>query len=108
MKNIAVLVYDLTVECNIVVTDGILDFYKDKGDDFHLIDSALNAPLLTKFDYDYQNWTALEFIKSNNIDAFLELGINVPKNVCNFGFDDAELASENYYLLPIFLYLFFL
>ncbi len=32
MKNIAVLVYDLTVEYNIVVVDGITDYFKDKDD----------------------------------------------------------------------------
>lgn len=71
MKNIAVLVYDLTVEYNIVVTDGVLDFFKDKGEDFHLIISTLNAPHSTNFDYDYQYWTALELIKSDNIDAVI-------------------------------------
>ena len=71
MKNIAVLVYDLTVEYNIVVTDGVLDFFKDKGDDFHLIISTINAPHATSFDYDYQYWTALELLKSDNIDAVI-------------------------------------
>ena len=71
MKNIAVLVYDLTVEYNIVVTDGVLDFFKDKEEDFHIIISTLNAPHSTNFDYDYQYWTALELIKSDNIDAVI-------------------------------------
>ena len=71
MKNIAVLVYDLTVEYNIVVTDGVLDFFKDKEEDFHIIISTLNAPHSTNFDFDYQYWTALELIKSDNIDAVI-------------------------------------
>ncbi len=43
MKNIAVLVYDLTVEYNIVVVDGITDYFKDK-DDVHVIISTTNSP----------------------------------------------------------------
>ena len=70
MKNIAVLVYDLTVEYNIVVTDGITDFFKDK-DDVHVIISTINAPHNEAFQYDYQYWTALELIKSENVDAVI-------------------------------------
>ncbi len=74
MKNIAILVYDLTVEYNIVVVDGILDFLKTK-DDVHAIISSLNAPHATTFDYDYQYWSGLEILKSKNIDAAIpELG----------------------------------
>ena len=39
MKNIAVLVYDLTVEYNIVVVDGIIDYLRDKND-VHVIIST--------------------------------------------------------------------
>lgn len=57
MKNIAVLVYDLTVEYNIVVTDGITDFFKDK-DDVHVIISTTSTPHNERFQYEYQYWTA--------------------------------------------------
>ncbi len=70
MKNIAVLVYDLTVEYNIVVVDGIIDFLRDK-DDVHVIISTINAPHNEAFQYDYQYWTAFELIKSKNIDAVI-------------------------------------
>ena len=68
MKNIAVLVYDLTVEYNIVVTDGITDFFKDK-DDVHVIISTTSTPHNELFQYEYQYWTAVELLKSKNIDA---------------------------------------
>ena len=68
MKNIAILVYDLTVEYNIVVTDGITDFFKDK-DDVHVIISTTSSPHNEVFQYDYQYWTAVELLKSKNIDA---------------------------------------
>ena len=68
MKNIAVLVYDLTVEYNIVVTDGITAFFKDK-DDVHVIISTTSSPHNERFQYEYQYWTAVELLKSKNIDA---------------------------------------
>ena len=68
MKNIAVLVYDLTVEYNIVVTDGITDFFKDK-DDVHVIISTTSSPHNERFQYEYQYWTSVELLKSKNIDA---------------------------------------
>ena len=68
MKNIAVLIYDLTVEYNIVVTDGITDFFKDK-DDVHLIISTTNSPHNEAYQYEYQYWSAVELLKSKNIDA---------------------------------------
>ncbi len=68
MKNIAVLVYDLTVEYNIVVTDGITNFFKDK-DDVHVIISTTSTPHNERFQYEYQYWTAVELLKSKNIDA---------------------------------------
>lgn len=70
MKNIAVLVYDLTVEYNIVVVDGIIDYLRDKND-VHVIISTINAPHNEAFQYDYQYWTALELIKSENVDAVI-------------------------------------
>jgi len=94
MKNVAVLVYDLTLEYNIVVVDGVLDFFKDK-DDVHVVLSAINAPHATSFDYDYQYWTALESIKSDNIDAV----IVVTNSFCH-NLTIPELAKELECLCP--------
>lgn len=78
MKNIAVLVFDLTVEYNIIVVDGICDYFKSK-DDVHVITSTINAPHNEAFQYDYQYWTAVEILKSENIDAV----IVVTNSFCN-------------------------
>ena len=59
MKNIAVLVYDLTVEYNIVVVDGITDYFKDK-DDVHVIISTTSSPHNEAYQYEYQYWSAYE------------------------------------------------
>lgn len=94
MKNIAILVYDLTVEYNIVVVDGILDFLKTK-DDVHAIISSLNAPHATTFDYDYQYWSGLEILKSKNIDA----AIVVTNSFCH-NISIPELGKELRCLAP--------
>ena len=68
MKNIAILVYDLTIEYNIVVVDGIINYLKKK-DDVNVFISALNAPHAVKFQYDYQYWSGINLVKSDSIDA---------------------------------------
>ncbi len=70
MKNIAILVYDLTVEYNIVVVEGILNYLRTKPD-VHSIISTINAPHNEEFQYDYQYWTSLEALKSDSIDAVI-------------------------------------
>lgn len=87
MKNIAVLVFDLTVEYNIVVVDGICDYLCTK-DDVHVITSTVNTPHNQEFQYDYQYWTAFDILKSDNIDA----AIIVPNSFCN-NITMEELAS---------------
>ncbi len=94
MKNIAVLIFDLTVEYNIVVVDGIIDYLKKK-DDVHVIISTINAPHNEAFQYDYQYWTALEFIKSDNIDA----AIVVTNSFCH-NLSCEDLAKEFACLMP--------
>lgn len=94
MKNIAILVYDLTLEYNIVVVDGVLDYFKGK-DDVHVVISTLNAPHATSFDYDYQYWTMLELIKSDNIDAV----IVVTNSFCH-NISIPDLAKELECLVP--------
>ena len=68
MKNIAVLVYELTVEYNITVLDGIVSFFKDKKD-INLIISPVNVPKANTAEFDYQYWTGVEILKSkqNNV-----------------------------------------
>ena len=94
MKNIAVLVYDLTVEYNIVVVDGITDYFKDK-DDVHVIISTTNSPHNEAYQYEYQYWSAIELIKSKNIDAVIVV-TNTYFNTINL----EDLAKELECLLP--------
>ena len=94
MKNIAVLVYDLTVEYNIVVVDGITDYFKDK-DDVHLIISTTNSPHNEAYQYEYQYWSAVELLKSKNIDAAIVV-TNTYFNTINL----ENLTKELECLLP--------
>ncbi|MBP5519621.1 MAG: GGDEF domain-containing protein [Treponema sp.] len=94
MINIAVLVFDLTVEYNIVVVDGICDFFKSKQD-VHVIISTINAPHNEEFQYDYQYWTGLEILKSDNVDAV----IVVSNSFCH-NLTVEQLAKELKCLMP--------
>lgn len=70
MKNIAVLVYELTIEYNNTVLNGIVDFFADK-DDVNLIISPVNIPKANSAEFDYQYWTSVEVLKSENIDVIV-------------------------------------
>ncbi|MBR5647260.1 MAG: GGDEF domain-containing protein [Treponema sp.] len=70
MKNIVVLIYDLTVEYHITIMDGISSFFKDKKDVNLLITPAC-IPHATTFGFDYQYWTSVELLKSKQIDAII-------------------------------------
>ena len=69
MKNIAVLVYELTIEYNRTVLNGIVDYFCSK-DDVHLIISPVNIPLSNSSEFDYQYWSSVKVLNSENIDAF--------------------------------------
>ncbi len=94
MKNVAVLVFDLTVEYNIVVVDGICDFFESK-DDVHVITSTINSPQNQEFQYDYQYWTSLDVLNSDNIDAV----IVVTNSFCH-NLSIKELSVELQRLMP--------
>jgi len=70
MKNIAVLVYELSIEYNVTVLDGIAKFFEDKKD-INLIISPVSVPQTDSAEFDYQYWTATEIFKSNFIDAII-------------------------------------
>ena len=70
MKNIAVLVYELTIEYNRTVLNGIVDYFCSK-DDVHLIISPVNIPLSNSSEFDYQYWSSVKVLNSENIDAFI-------------------------------------
>ena len=70
MKCIAVLVYELTIEYNTKVLDGIVDFF-EKRDDVKLIISPINVPNSSSSEFDYQYWTSLKVLASEQIDAYI-------------------------------------
>lgn len=70
MLNIAVVIYDLTVEYNYTVVKGIVDFFKDKNN-VRLLIAAVNVPNAKTDFYDYQYWTSTEILKSKDIDGYI-------------------------------------
>lgn len=70
MRNIAVLVYELTIEYNTTVLDGISKFFEDKKD-IKLIISPINVPKSSSAEFDYQYWTGLKVLASEEIDAYI-------------------------------------
>lgn len=80
MKNIAVLVYELTIEYNCTVLDGIVDFF-EKKEDVNLIISPVNIPLSNSSEFDYQYWTSVKVLNSENIDAFIVITNSFLSNI---------------------------
>lgn len=70
MKNVAVLIYDLTVEYHITVVEGILKFFSDKWD-IGVFLAPVCAPHDTTYDWDYQYWSTVEVLRSKSIDAVI-------------------------------------
>ena len=70
MKNIAVLIYDMTIEYQITIIDGISSFFKNKKD-VNLFIAPVNVPHAITSEFDYQYWTTMELLKSNTYDAFI-------------------------------------
>lgn len=70
MYNIAVLVYDLINDYNHTVVRGIYDYCKNKQD-VRLIVAPINIPRSDASNYDYQFWTLLDVIQSDQIDGII-------------------------------------
>lgn len=70
MKNIAVLVYELTIEYNATVLNGIVDFFAQKND-VRLFISPVNVPKSTTAEFDYQYWSSVDVLCSEEIDAYI-------------------------------------
>ena len=70
MKNIAVLIYNVTIEYHVTLIDGILDYFKDKYD-ANVFIAPVNVPHVSTFDSNYQYWTSVEVLKSKSIDAVI-------------------------------------
>ena len=80
MKNIAVLIHSLTVEYAVQILNGISSYCKDK--DVRVIIFQLNDPFATYGVFDYQNWSAIEYLKSDEIDheKLMEFFPGIDKN----------------------------
>ena len=70
MKNIAVLIYDMTIEYQITIIDGISSFFLNKKD-VNLFIAPVNVPHAITSEFDYQYWTTVELLKSKSFDAFI-------------------------------------
>lgn len=94
MKNIAVLIYNITVEYHVTLTEGILDYFKDKND-VNVFIVPLNMPHTLTFDCDYQYWTSMEVLKTKSIDSVIVV-VNSFLNTLSI----AQLSNEVSSLLP--------
>lgn len=88
MKNVAVLIYDLTVEYHIAIVNGIMEYFSDK-DDINVFVAPVAVPHATNFEYDYQYWTTVEVLKTKEIDAYI-----VVVNSFTFYYSAERLASS--------------
>ena len=70
MKNIAVLIYDTTIEYQITIIDGIYSFFEKKKD-VNLFIAPVNVPHAITSEFDYQYWTITELLKSRTFDGFI-------------------------------------
>lgn len=70
MKNIAVLVYELTIEYNSTVLTGIIDYF-DQKKDVRLVISPVNIPNAETSEFDYQYWSSVDVLCSEEIDAYI-------------------------------------
>ena len=64
------MVYELTIEYNTTVLDGISKFFEDKND-VKLIIFPINVPKSSSAEFDYQYWTGLKVLASEEIDAYI-------------------------------------
>ncbi|MBR6584044.1 MAG: GGDEF domain-containing protein [Treponema sp.] len=69
MKTIVVLIHSLTVEYAVQVLEGITTYYKDK--DVRLVIFQIKDPHSTYSFYDYQCWTGIDYLQSNEIDGVI-------------------------------------
>ncbi|MCR4939505.1 MAG: GGDEF domain-containing protein [Treponemataceae bacterium] len=70
MKNIAVLIYDMTIEYQITVTNGIVSYFEGMKD-VNLFIAPVSVPHAITAEFDYQYWTSTEVLRSKTFDAFI-------------------------------------
>ena len=69
MNTIAVLVPSFTLEYSIDVLSGIYDYFSDK--DVKVIVAQTKFPHSTIGIFDYQYFTSVEFLKAQDVDAYI-------------------------------------
>lgn len=70
MKCVAVILYDLSVEYNYTVVNGISSYFENR-DDVRLLISSVKTPHDKGDCYDYQFWTSMEILKSQDVDGYI-------------------------------------
>jgi len=70
MKNIAILVYNVINDYYCEVVDGITSYFKDM-DDVRVIIATVCTPGDTTSEFDYQYWSTVELLKSDDIDGIV-------------------------------------
>lgn len=70
MKNIAVLVYDLTNSYTSSILEGISNYFKDK-DDVHFVIIPANIPHSKDSEYSYHYWTVTKLLTAQEIDSVI-------------------------------------
>lgn len=79
MKCVAVILYDLAVEYNYTVINGISSYFENRQD-VRLLISSVKTPHDKGDCYDYQFWTTMEILKSQDVDGY----IIVPNSFSNY------------------------
>lgn len=70
MKNIAVLIYDMTIEYQITVVNGIVSYFEGIKD-VNLFIAPVNVPHAITSEFDYQYWTITEVLRSKSFDSYI-------------------------------------
>lgn len=70
MINIAVLVYDLINDYNDTVVNALYEYFKDKSE-VRLIVAPVNVPHSEVNNYDYQYWSSVKILQSQQIDGVI-------------------------------------
>jgi len=91
MINIAVLTYNLINDYCYTVVNGISSFFEDKPD-VRLIISPVNIPVAQSNNYDYQYWTSVKILQSQQIDGVIVVA-NSFTNYIDLDFLSKELEG---------------
>ncbi len=70
MKNIAILIYDMTIEYQITVTNGIVSYFEGMKD-VNLYIAPVCVPHAITSEFDYQYWTVTEVLRSKTFDSYI-------------------------------------